>query len=142
MRTTTLERSRMALSIVWLTGFLLPFLILSLRTYFGTYYAGKETEAWSWFSPNIVPTIGVILATLAVPPTKRAKAKEVSLYFFLVTLVLSTLYVGIFNLIFILEPLSSSPPLDIFKRSSLFLGVAQGFVTVTLAAFFLKNANT
>ena len=31
-------------------------------------------------SPNIVPTIGVILATLAVRPNKRVKSQAVSLY--------------------------------------------------------------
>lgn len=137
----TLRTSRIILSIVWFTGFVLPFLILSLRTYFGTYYAGKETEAWSWFSPNIVPTLGVIIATLAPSSTnKRAKDKPVSLSFFLITLFLSLLYVVIFNLIFILEPFSASPPLDTFKRSSLFLGVAQGLVAGTLGGFFLHSA--
>jgi hypothetical protein len=117
--------------------------ILAARTYFGTYYGGRETEAWGWFTPNIVPTIGLILATLATTASgKDAGDKQVSIFFFLITLLLSLLYVVVFDLIFFLEPLVDAPPLEIFKRSSLFLGIIQGLVTTTLGVFFIRNAKS
>jgi|SRR5882724_1092359 len=139
--TITLKRSRVLLAIVWVIGFIVPLLILAAQTYFGTVYHGKEAEAWSWFTPNIVPTIGLIVATFAATAFETGGGhKKVSMTFFLVTMILSLLYVGIFTLIFLLEPLTNSPPLETFKRSSLFLGIIQGLVTTALGVFFIKNA--
>ena len=139
----TVKRSRNLLAIVWGIGFIPPFLILASRTYFGTYYGGKETEAWGWFTPNIVPTMGLILGTLASSAFGANDSdKPVSPVFLVVTLILSVIYLIIFNLIFFLEPLTDSAPLDVFRRSSLFLGILQGFVTITLGVFFFKSAKS
>ena len=138
----TLKSSRNLLTLIWLLGFLPAFLILSAQTYFGTYYGDNDKEAWSWFTPNIVPTLGLIIGTLASGAVGEHEDRAVDPFFFRLTLALSILYLTIFNLIFILEPLSDSPPLETFRRSSLFLGVAQGLVTIALGAFFVRTAKT
>lgn len=138
-----LKSSRKVLTLIWIIGFLPAFLILAAQTYWGTYYEGNDKEAWSWFTPNIVPTLGLIIGTLASSAAGDQKNdKTVDPFFFKLTLALSILYLTIFNLIFILEPLSDSPPLETFKRSSLFLGIAQGLVTTALGAFFVRSAKT
>src|SRR5262245_49132273 len=139
--TITLSQSRALLTIVWAIGFTIPLLILAAQTIFGTVYHGKEAEAWNWFTPNIVPTIGLIVATLASTAFETGEEqKPVSLVFFIVTMSVSLLYVGLFILIFLMAPLVNSPPLETFQRSSLFLGVIQGVVTTCLGVFFIKNA--
>lgn len=137
----TLNRGKNLLALVWFIGFIPPFLILAARTFVGTYYGGKETEAWSWFSPNIVPTLGLIVSSVAAAATgEDAVERKISSGFFAFTFGLSLFYLVIFNLIFLLEPLVNSPPLEIFKRSSLFLGILQGFVTTVLGVFFIRGA--
>lgn len=137
----TLSRGKNLLALVWLIGFIPPFLILAARTFVGTYYAGKETEAWSWFSPNIVPTLGLIISSIAAAgSSKKAGDKQVSSGVFALAFGLSLFYLLLFNLIFFLEPLVDSAPLEIFKRSSLFLGIVQGFVTTALGVFFIRTA--
>ena len=139
--TITLSRSRVLLTVVWAIGFIIPLLILAAQTIFGTVYHGKEAEAWNWFTPNIVPTIGLIVATLASTAFETGEGqKPVSGAFFIVTMSISVVYVGLFILIFLLAPLVDSPPLETFKRSSLFLGIIQGVVTTCLGVFFIKNA--
>ena len=137
----TLQRAKNLLTIIWIIGFIPPFLILAARTFVGTYYGGKETEAWSWFSPNIVPTLGLIISSIASSASrKNAVQTDISSGFFALTFGLSLFYLVIFNLIFLLEPLVDSAPLEVFKRSSLFLGILQGFVTTVLGVFFIRNA--
>lgn len=137
----TLKSSRNLLTLIWIVGFLPPFFILAARTYFGSYYGDNDKEAWSWFTPNIVPTLGVIIGTVASSAVgKQTEEKTVDSFFFKLTVALSILYLTVFNLIFILEPLSDSPPLETLKRSSLFLGIAQGLVTSALGAFFVRSS--
>lgn len=141
MFSVTLTRGKNLLAIIWLFGFIPPFMILAARTYFGTYYDGKETEAWGWFSPNIVPTLGLIVSSLTSSAAGRRQAdKKVTTGFFTLAMILSLLYLLIFNLIFLLEPLTNSAPLEVFKRSSLFLGIIQGLVTTVLGVFFIRSA--
>jgi hypothetical protein len=140
MMIMTLRRGRIVLAVVWGIGFIIPMLILAIQTYVGTVYHGKESEAWNWFAPNIVPTIGLIVATFTATAFETAKAdKAVAMPFFILTLLLSMLYVIAFISIFLLEPLTNSPPLETLKRSSLFLGIIQGLVTTTLGVFFMKS---
>jgi hypothetical protein len=138
--TITLRRGRNMLAVVWIAGFVPPFLILATRTILGTYYGGKEVEAWAWFSPNIVPTLGLIISTLAAEAFSTDADKPVPTGFFLLTVLSSLFYVLIFNAIFLIEPLIHSAPLEIFKRASLFLGILQGWVTALLAVFFVRSA--
>lgn len=138
--TITLKGSRIVLAAVWGVGFVVPLAILAAQTFLGTVYHGKESEAWNWFTPNIVPTIGLIVATYAsTSSSAKSEKKSVSMPLFVIALVLSVLYVSALILIFAMTPLTNSPPLETYKRSSLFLGVIQGVVTGALGAFFIKN---
>lgn len=136
----TLKGSRIMLAVVWGIGFLIPVAILGAQTFLGTVYHGKESEAWSWFTPNIVPTIGLIIATFAAPTPDVTEKQPVSGPLLVITLVLSIFYVVALIAIVGLAPLANSPPLETYKRSSLLLGVIQGVVTGALGGFFIKNA--
>jgi len=127
---------------VWGVAFIIPLCILAVQTFLGTVYHGKEAEAWNWFTPNIVPTIGLIVATFAAPSPPAGSKQSVSMPFFLITLILSLLYAGALILIIALAPLADSPPLETYKRSSLTLGVLQGLVTGALGYFFIKNTKS
>ncbi len=146
MRTARGNLCRNILAAVWFAGLLLPAVILAARTYVGTYYDGKEQEAWAWFTSNSLPTFALIIAWLvgtvsaikADAPAKRVDDKPLPLFFFVVTATFSVIYLIIFNLIFFLEPMFNSPPLDVFKRSGLFLSFFQGILTATMARFFIN----
>jgi hypothetical protein len=139
--TITLKGSRILLAIVWGIGFVIPVSILAVQTFLGTVYHGKESEAWNWFTPNVVPTIGLIIATFA-SPTGKSEKQAVSIPLFVITLALSVLYVIGLIAILALAPLANSPPLETYRRSSLFLAVVQGLVTGGLGWFFIKNTKS
>src|SRR5215213_6299640 len=151
----SLEKAKKILAAIWLVGFIIPFLILSAQTLLGTFWSGRDSEAWALFTPMILPTIGLIVGVLAAdalnPPVED---KKVTSTIFWVAVVLSVLYLGLVIAIFIAMPSlaamnadaaaeaqKSSALLDSFKRSGLMLGAIQGLVTATLAVFFV-NKNT
>jgi len=157
----SLEKCKKVLAAIWLIGFIIPFAILSAQTLQGTFWGGKESEAWALFTPMILPTIGLIVGVLVAdalnPPLED---KQVTSTIFILTVVLSLLYLALVNAIFIAMPslaanaadvtavadankdaAKTSALLDSFKRSGLMLGAIQGLVTATLAVFFV-NKNT
>jgi len=154
------EKCKKVLAAIWLVGFIIPFLILSAQTLQGTFWGGKESEAWALFTPMVLPTIGLIVGVLVAdalnPPSED---KKIPGTIFWVTLVLSLLYLGLVNAIFIAMPslaanagdvtavpdagkdvARTSVLLDSFKRSGLMLGAIQGLVTATLAVFFVNKS--
>ena len=153
------ERCKKILAAIWLVGFIIPFLILSAQTLQGTFWGGKESEAWALFTPMVLPTIGLIVGVLvadALNPSSHEK--KISGTIFWVTVVLSLLYLGLVNAIFIAMPslaanaadvtavsdagkdaAKTSVLLDSFKRSGLMLGAIQGLVTATLGVFFVNK---
>ena len=160
------EKCKKVLAAIWLIGFLIPFGILSLQTIQGSFWGGKESEAWALFTPMILPTVGLIIGVLvadAMNPT--VEDKKVNGAIFWVTLALSLLYLGLVISIFLALPgmaanaadvtqaadaankdtakAATSGLLDAFKRSGLMLGAIQGLVTTTLGVFFInKNPKT
>jgi uncharacterized protein YacL len=158
----SLERCKKLLAAIWLIGFIIPFAILSAQTLHGTFWGGKESEAWALFTPMVLPTIGLIVGVLVAdalnPPVED---KKVTSTIFIITVVLSLLYLGLVNAIFIAMPnlaanaadvtavadptkdaAKTSALLDSFKRSGLMLGAIQGLVTATLAVFFVSKSPT
>jgi hypothetical protein len=155
------EKCKKVLAAIWLVGFLIPFIILSAQTLHGTFWGGKESEAWALFTPMVLPTIGLIVGVLVADAQNPVvEDRKVNSTIFYVTLVLSLLYLGLVNAIFITMPSlaanatdvtavatdkdavkTTSELLDSFKRSGLMLGAIQGLVTLTLGVFFV-NKNT
>lgn len=160
------ERCKKILAAIWFVGFIIPFAILSLQTLQGTFWGGKESEAWALFTPMVLPTIGLIVGVLVADALNPVvEDKKVNATIFIVTVVLSSLYLLLVVAIFVMMPnlaanasnviavgtdatkdaakqaANTSALLDSFKRSGLMLGAIQGLVTSTLAVFFV-NKNT
>lgn len=136
----SISKGRKILATIWIIGSLIPIALLTLQTIFGTYYNGKEAEAWTWFAPVIAPTLGLILSVIAADASNpKAKDRPVGAFYFWVAFVFSGFYLLVVNVIFFSGPFVENP-LDLFKRASLALAVAQGFVTVTLGMFFSKES--
>jgi hypothetical protein len=156
------EKCKKVLTAIWMTGFLIPFGILSLQTIKGSFWGGKESEAWALFTPMILPTIGLIIGVLIADANNPVvEDREVKRTIFYVTVALSVLYLGLVIAIFGALPTmaanatdvtatvtdatgkdaakATSGLLDAFKRSGLMLGAIQGLVTTTLGVFFINK---
>src|ERR1017187_4293635 len=66
-----MKKYQQTLAIIWLIGSAATATILFFQMQSG-HFAGKEKEVWSWFLPNVMPTllliIGVLVAS-AIKPT-------------------------------------------------------------------------
>jgi len=141
MHALTAIRARNQLTLIWLVGLMLPALILAFRTYLGTYYKGYDKAAWEWFVPNCAPIVSLIAGWWTADGIGPRVEKRISRPIYLFTIIASLFYVGILNSIFVFEPILDSAPLDILKRTNLFMPVIQGIVMGAMVHFFTGSNN-
>jgi hypothetical protein len=108
------EKCKKVLTAIWLIGFLIPFGILSLQTIKGSFWGGKESEAWALFTPMILPTIGLIVGVLIADANNPVvEDREVKRTIFYVTVALSVLYLGLVIAIFGALPTMAANATDV-----------------------------
>jgi hypothetical protein len=97
--------------------------------------------AWPWFLPTVMPTLGLMAAVLTadIAETPSREAKEVSPFFFWLTMSVSGTYLLVVAL-FVLLPMQDDRKLELMKQSHVYLGPLQGVVSAFLGAFFFKGA--
>lgn len=143
----TMTKGKYIIGGLWGIGFLVLFILMTIQTINGV-YIDRTQEAWEWFTPNILPTIGLIVGVLIADWTKPAQTAEESENPVLInplmvgiTFILSLAHLAIL-LIVILIAANKTPLDEIFnslKSANLPLGAIQGLVTLTLGIFFKKG---
>lgn len=119
---------------LWLLGCAIPFLILVVGT-LGPRFQNKVEEAWSWFLPNVMPSLSLITAALVAEALSvKKKTESVDGFVFRTTLLLSGLYIGLVTVTIVNPPFTQKETLELMKTSNLFLGPLQGLVAATRAA--------
>lgn len=117
----------------WGLGFLASFALLFAMTVAGT-FEGRVEQAWGWFLPTILPTLGLALSSSVATGDKQSK-KVVTPFVARLAKVVSILYLALVVATLLTWPLTQKGPLEWFKISGLWLGPIQGVIAGVLGAF-------
>jgi|ERR1017187_2903081 hypothetical protein len=132
-----MKKYQQTLAIIWLIGSAATATILFFQMQSG-HFAGKEKEVWSWFLPNVMPTllliIGVLVASAIKPTINPANPDS---FLFKVTAGVSVFYLF---LVFatVAFQFTGTPALDLMRNANFLLGPMQGLTAATLGVFFAK----
>jgi membrane protease YdiL (CAAX protease family) len=133
-----MERCQRNLAILWFVGGGILLILLVIQT-MGNHYLDKDNEAWGWLLPNLLPTLSLIIGVLMADTFGRgSKGKQVDTFVYRLALAVSVVYLLLVLLPILAQPVVSYAPLDLLKRSNLWLGPLQGLVSATIGAFFVK----
>lgn len=130
---------RKRLATLWFLGGGMLFAVLVLQSVTGK-YDPRVDEAWGWLLPTLMPSLSLIIGVLvahAVAP--RDRERLVDPYIFWLAFGLSAAYLAAVAFTVLVQPFVSMDPLELLKRSSLWLGPLQGLVAATLGVFFTKG---
>lgn len=119
----------------------LIFVIVVLQSIFGK-YTDRSNEVWEWFLPTIIPSLSLILGVLVIDSKSQTHAKiKVDKFLFNLSFYLSLSYLLLVSLTILLSPFVESiiTPIDLMKKSNLWLAPFQGLVSGSLGAFFYYN---
>jgi hypothetical protein len=139
-RSTSLEHARSSLLLIWMVGGGILFLILTVQSILGR-YGDKVQAVWSWFIPEIVPTISLMIGVLGARALAPASddGKVVRVFFFQLSRGLSIFYLTVLLLTIGLEPLTKIQAIDLYTMSNYWLGPIQGLVVAALGVLFVSR---
>ena len=120
----------------------------------GNVYKSAQAEdlskqAWQWFLPQELPTLGLVLGVLAnleLVPAARAAAqrRHVTDFFLKLTIGLSLFYLLLLMVIELAGGAkdSAAERIGLLQNSGLFLGPIQGLVGCVMGVFFISGDST
>jgi hypothetical protein len=140
--TISMERLRVRLAVIWLSGTGLILAVMIVGSLNGLF--DKSTQAvWEWLLPTIMPTVGSIVSTLAATALLENSSKgEVRRSFALTAEVLSIFYLLIILGSIVFKQSISNDTVQWVEKlhmSNLWLGPLQGVVASALGVVFLSK---
>lgn len=98
-------------------------------------------SVWAWFLPTVAPTLSLMTGVvIGHAQGKTSPTPEVSSAFvYRLAFILSTTYLTLVFLTFLLGPLSGSGANAILEDSQLWLAPLQGLTAAALAHYFILN---
>jgi hypothetical protein len=139
---TPLDDVRTQLARVWLVGGGGIFLILVVQSLLHV-YGDLTQEAWGWFLPTLMPSLGMIVTVLtytALDPLMTGSVVRKA--FVPIALWLSIMYLLTVMLTILIQPFASRTPVEavgLMRTSNLWLGPFQGLVASALGVLFVSK---
>jgi hypothetical protein len=136
-----LERARALIAKIWFTGAGLCFALVMFQSITGR-FEGVGQEIWAWFTPTVVPTLGLIIGVLASTALEDYSGRTVKRFFYHAAVGLSLAYLIILLLTMLLEPIAGTHNMDYYHFSNYWLTPVQGLVVAALGALFNSRKKT
>lgn len=138
----SLDDVRMRLAWVWLGGGGLILIILVVQSLLHV-YGDLTQEAWGWFLPTLMPTLGMIITVLTYtaldPLTLGSVVRKTFVY---IALALSAVYLVLVLLTIVMQPFAAQNAAErvgLMRTSNLWLGPVQGIVASALGVLFVSK---
>ncbi len=137
----SLDKVHSRLMILWSVGCGIPFLLLITQSLFSVYDSSVD-KVWSWFLPNILPIIGIMISALASTAFDATSGTMVKKLLAVAATVLSIVYLGAISLTILIQPFtatSAESRIALMNQSNIWLGPMQGLVSSSIAALFVTK---
>jgi len=137
-----LDEVRMKLARVWLLGSGLIFFIIVIQSLRDA-YGDLTQEAWGWFLPTLLPSLGLIVTVLtytALDPLMTGSVVHKD--FVQLAVWLSAAYLFTVLLTILMQPFAGTKATDaiaLMRTSNLWLGPFQGLVASALGVLFVSK---
>jgi hypothetical protein len=143
VRLQPVDSVRTRLSVVWFSGALVILLLVAVQTLNGRY--GDHTqEVWTWLLPNLMPTLGTILAGIVATAMDPHRSRSVVRSdFYRLSLGISLFYLALVLLTILIAPtgagVTAKGAVEEMHTANLWLGPVQGVVATVLGVLFASK---
>lgn len=131
-----LDKARWQIAKVWLIGSVIPFLAMVIQSVLGKHGGSDGIQAaWSWFLPNIMPTLLLILGVLGSSAFQRGD-RVVRDQFLELSWWLSAVYLFVVTSTLLLEVISVMEPAKLMTVSNYWLTPLQSLTAAAIGVLF------
>lgn len=136
----TLNDAKNRLFVVWITGFVLCFVLTFVQSIMGK-YDDRYIDVVNWFGPLIFPTLTLMIGVLIAGQNKKGEMDKTRAdeLLFKVAELCSLLYLAAIFLIFIIEPFLARTPFELMSIVKVFFTGFDGFLNGLIGYFFIKK---
>jgi hypothetical protein len=137
-----LDNVRSKLTGIWLIGSGIIFFVIVIQSLRHA-YGDLTQEAWGWFLPTILPSLGLMITVLtytALDPLSSASVVRKA--FERIAVWLSAAYLFTVSLTILMQPFTGTSPSDaiaLMRTSNLWLGPLQGLTSSALGVLFASK---
>lgn len=134
-----IQECQRKLALLWLAGSGVIFMLVLGQTFTGVF--GSDTESvWNWLLPNIVPTVSIIIGTLAASAFHSQSTSTVDGFIFRVAVALSAFYLIVtLGTILWSSGLTVMRTSDVLNKSKYWMAPVQGLLGIALGVFFVSR---
>lgn len=134
-----LDSAQSKLASVWFIGSAFIFVVTVGQSLLG-HFGSQAKEAWEWLLPNLLPTIGLIVAALSHSALDATQSSSlVRRNYYHLAMWLSVFYLVLLLASILVQPFTNSSPLEVARTSNLWLGPLQGIVASALGILFVSK---
>jgi hypothetical protein len=137
--TIELRTGQIALARLWLIAGGMILAIFVWQTFTGHYGDGVN-RAWGWILQALMPTLSLVVGGL-VYHLQQQTSTRVDQALYGLARSLSAAYLLLLLAVLLVQPMRPLNPMASLEQSSLFLGPAQGIVTLAIGVFFSKQSD-
>ena len=132
------EKCKKNLALLWFTACGLLFLLLLFQT-FADKHGETADEVWNWLLGAVLPTLSLMLGAFVADFGKGQEDREVGIFLYRLTYGLSLFYLLVVASVFLVQPVTGRPAVELLKQASVYLTAFQSLVAAALGVFFVKK---
>jgi hypothetical protein len=109
-----------------------------MQTVFGRF--PNPEDAWSWFLPTVIPTLTLMIGGFVADAQRITEDnRSIGITIYRLTITMSIFYFFVVLMTICSIPFTVLSPVELLRKSNLWLVPLQGLVTAALGAFFVKT---
>lgn len=134
----SVAQSQRRLLVVWGGISILAAVMVLVQTSPHGAYHSNASAVWEWFLPTVVPTMSLILGTVAAEARAPAASGTVEVFYYRLALWVSLAYLALVLGLLLMYAQSPTPVADL-KSTSRFITVLYSLVGIALGTFFVSK---
>lgn len=132
------EKCKKNLALLWFIACALLFALLLFQT-FTNKHGETTSEVWNWLLGAVLPTLSLMLGAFMADFGKQQEDRDVGRFLYQLTYSLSLFYLLVIASVFLVQPATGRPMVELLKQAAVYLTAFQGLVAAALGVFFVKK---
>lgn len=132
------EKCKKNLALLWFIACGLLFILLLVQT-FTDKHGEAVNKVWNWLLGAVLPTLSLMVGAFVADFGSEVEERKVGSFLYRLAFGLSLFYLLVVASVFLVQPVTGKPAIELMNQSSVYLTAFQGLVAAVIGVFFVKK---